>query len=89
VRLPQALLPYTDGRTEAIVAGGNVDELLAALDRSFPGLRDRIVDETGRPRRFVNIFINEDRVEVPLGEAAVVPGDVVHILPNIAGGGNG
>ncbi len=60
--------------------------LLELLERDFPGIRDRVVDETGRPRRYVNIFVNGDLLQVSPSEVRLGRGDVVHILPNIAGG---
>lgn len=64
----------------------DVESLLVGLDEAFPGIRDRIVDETGRLRPYVNVFVNDDlRRDVPR-DIALRGGDVVHILPSVAGG---
>ena len=86
VRIPPALRTYTDGQDEVVLEAADVAGLLESLDRAFPGIRERIVDEAGRRRQYVNIFVNEDLVWAPLPEARLKPGDVVHILPSVAGG---
>ena len=60
--------------------------VLRALNASFPGIRDRVVDEAGRRRPYVNVFVNEEIVMGSLPEAKLKPGDTVHILPSVAGG---
>ena len=67
----------------------DVAALLRALDDAFPGLRDRVVNEAGRPRPYVNVFVNEELVRAPLAEVRLAPGDEVHILPSVAGGSSG
>lgn len=86
VRVPHALRSYTDGQDEVLLEAADVASLLARLDEAFPGIQDRIVEETGRPRRYVNVFVNDEQVRGPLGAARLAPGDVVHILPSVAGG---
>lgn len=86
VRIPPALRSYTDGQDEVVLEAPDIARLLEALDGAFPGIRDRVVDETGRRRQYVNIFVNEDLVWADLPEARLKPGDVVHILPSVAGG---
>ena len=86
VRIPPALRSYTDGQDEVVLETTDVAAMLRALEASFPGIRDRVVDEAGRRRPYVNVFVNEELVMTPLGEVALMPGDVVHILPSVAGG---
>ena len=86
VRIPPALRSYTDGQDEVVLEADDVASLLRALDRTFPGIRDRIVDEAGQRRQYVNIFVNEDLLWSSLPEARLRRGDVVHILPSVAGG---
>ncbi len=89
VYVPPALRSYTDGQDEVILEASDVAALLSALNTAFPGFRDRIVDEAGRPRPYVNIFVNEDLVRQPFAQARLSPGDAVHILPSVAGGSIG
>ncbi len=63
--------------------------LLRELDRAFPGIRGRILDETGRTRPYVNVFVNEDLVRGPLEKVGLAAGDAVFILPSVAGGCRG
>lgn len=86
VRIPPALRAYTQGQEEVYVEAGDVAVLLRFLDTAFPGIRDRVVDETGRPRPYVNVFVNDELVHAPLAEVRLSPGDAVHILPSVAGG---
>jgi len=86
VRIPPALRSYTDGQDEVVLEVPDVARALSALDAAFPGIRDRIVDEAGRRRPHVNVFVNEELVMSALSDATLKPGDVVHILPSVAGG---
>jgi molybdopterin converting factor small subunit len=86
VRIPPALRSYTSGEDEIVLEAADLPGILRALDASFPGIRDRVVDEAGRRRPYVNVFVNEDLVRQDLSAVALKPGDVVHILPSVAGG---
>ncbi len=89
VRIPATLRTFTDGQDEVILEGADLAALLRGLDDAFPGFRERVVDETGNPRRFVNVFLNNELVREPLDRVRLSSGDVVHILPSVAGGSNG
>ena len=89
VRIPPALRAYTGGQDEVCLEAADVDGLLDALDTAFPGIRDRVVDEAGRRRPYVNVFVNDEMVRGPLSEARLSPGDAVHLLPSVAGGSFG
>jgi len=68
-------------------AGANIGELLDDLDKTFPGIKERVCDEKGNVRRFVNIFINDEDIRFMEDKAtAVKPGDEISIVPAIAGG---
>ena len=86
VRIPPALRSYTDGQDEVVLETTDVAAMLRALEASFPGIRDRVVDEAGRRRPYVNVFVNEELIGASLPEARLNPGDIVHILPSVAGG---
>ncbi len=87
VRIPTPLRKLT-GENEVVSAeGSTIGEVLASLDKSYPGLTERICDEQGNVRRFVNIFLNDEDIRF-LGEkeTAVKDGDEISIVPAIAGG---
>jgi molybdopterin synthase sulfur carrier subunit len=87
VRIPAPLQDLTGGQSRVECEGGTVAEVLAHLDGGHPGTRDRICDETGKVRRFVNIYVNEDDVRFLQGEATPVnDGDEISIIPALAGG---
>ena len=86
VRIPPALRSYTHGQDEVVLEAGDLARALNVLESSFPGIRTRVVDETGQRRPYVNFFVNEELVGSDLGEIALKPGDIVHILPSVAGG---
>ncbi|HEX3178799.1 MAG TPA: MoaD/ThiS family protein [Methylomirabilota bacterium] len=88
VRIPTPLRQVTKGNAEVKAAGETVDSIVADLERQFPGLRDRLVDESGELRRFINIYVNEEDIRFLEGKKTVIKEtDVVSIVPAIAGGG--
>ena len=87
VKIPVALLQYTENKTELRVEAHTVDELLRNLDERFPGLSAFIMNENGELRRYVNIFVNEG--DIRSGDGLITPlkeGDLVSIVPAVAGG---
>lgn len=87
VRIPTPLRGYTEGRGEVEVAGETVGAALAALGAAHQGLLERILDPEGEPRQFVNLFVGPHNVRELDGLAtAVAPGDVIAIVPAVAGG---
>lgn len=87
IRIPTPLRKLTNDQDVVTAVGGNIREILASLDSSYPGLKDRICDEQGNVRRFVNIFLNDEDIRF-LDEAATVvkESDEISIVPAIAGG---
>jgi sulfur-carrier protein len=84
VVVPSQLRSYTSGRSEVDAAGATVAEVLADLDRQFPGFRFRVIDEQDRVRRHIIIFVGGDRIDAI---AAPVPGGAeVHIVGALSGG---
>lgn len=84
VHIPQPLLSYTDGEKTVQAEGDSLDALLHDLDRQFPGMRFRIVDERDCMRKHVKFFVNREqvgRLDVPLS-----PTDEVHIFQALSGG---
>lgn len=86
VRIPIPLQRLTGGQEVVEGGPGTVMELIAGLDRDFPGLAER-VSEGGKIRRFVNIYVNEEDIRFLNAERTdVKDGDEVSIVPAIAGG---
>ncbi|TLZ52883.1 MAG: MoaD/ThiS family protein [Methanobacteriota archaeon] len=87
VVLPAALREYARGASEVRASGGTLDALLSNLDAKFPGIRQRVLQDTGVLREYVNVFVNGDQVEqADPRRVRVADGDTVHIIPSIAGG---
>ena len=87
VRIPSPLRALTGGKGEVDGKGTNIQELIENLERTFPGLKTRLCDDTGDLRRFVNIYVNEEDIRFLKGRDTMLKeGDVVSIVPAIAGG---
>jgi sulfur-carrier protein len=87
VLIPAPLRRYTGGESKVTGTGTTVAEVLETLEASYPGLRDRIVEDDGEIRRFVNVFVNGQNVRKLQGTATTVnEGDEVGIVPAMAGG---
>jgi len=87
VRIPTPLRKLT-GELEVVqAAGATIAEVLHSLDQAFPGLKERICDDAGQVRRFVNVFVNDEDIRF-LEESAtpVKDTDEILIVPAIAGG---
>jgi molybdopterin synthase sulfur carrier subunit len=83
VTIPSPLLSYT-GTREVVATGTTVGELLLDLDRQFPGLRFRMIDEQDQIRPHMRVFI--DAQESRLLDASVPPGATLHIVQALSGG---
>ena len=87
VRIPTPLRKLTNELEVVQVAGANIGEVINSLDQAFPGLKERIVDDAGNVRRFVNIFVNDEDIRFLEEKATVVKEqDEISIVPAIAGG---
>jgi molybdopterin synthase sulfur carrier subunit len=87
VRVPTPLRKYTQGAGAVEAEGETVAALVDDLDRRYPGLKERICDETGQVRRFVNIFVNGEDIRFLTHLATPLKaGDELSIVPAIAGG---
>ena len=88
VRVPTILRQLTGGAAEVTVTdAATLTEVLDALDAAHPGIRGRVIDEDGKLRRFVNVYVGDDDVRFSGGlDAATPPGVTVSIIPAVAGG---
>ena len=87
VRIPAPLRKLTKDQAVVDSKGATIEEVLADLEKSYPGIRERICDETGQVRRFINIFLNGEDIRFKEGSKTKVPSDAeVSIIPAIAGG---
>ena len=87
VIIPTPLQKLTKNRTDVEANGSNIRELIDDLEKNFPGLKERICDETGKIRRFINIYVNEEDVRfLKQDNTSLKDGDEVSIIPAIAGG---
>ena len=87
VRIPTILRTFTSGEGEVTAEGSTLREVLDNLETSFPGIRDRILDEQGVLRRFVNVYVGDDDVRFIGGlDAEVADGARISIIPAVAGG---
>ena len=87
VRIPTPLRPLTKGQGEVEAQASNIAGMIETLNDAHPGLKDRLCDESGELRRFVNIYVNEEDIRFLKGkETSLNDGDEVSIVPAIAGG---
>jgi molybdopterin synthase sulfur carrier subunit len=87
VRIPSVLRNLTAGKESLSVEAATVDQALAAIEAAHPGIRARLCDDAGKLRKFVNVFVGEEDIRFLDGQAtALKAGDVVDIVPAIAGG---
>lgn len=87
VRVPTPLQKLTKDQAEVKVGGANIRELIDNLEKNFPGIKERIYDEKGKLRRFINIYVNQEDVRFLQQDAtSLKDGDEVSIIPAIAGG---
>ena len=87
VRVPTQLRQLTAGAGEVTVDGSTIGEVLKALDAAHPGFGERLFDESGQLRRFVNVFLSDEDVRFLQGlDTPVAEGQTVSIVPAVAGG---
>jgi molybdopterin synthase sulfur carrier subunit len=87
VKIPTPLRKVTNGEANVSAEGGNVREMIEDLERQFPGMRERLCDDDGSLRRFVNVFVGDEDIRFMDGlETALEDGVQVSIVPAVAGG---
>ncbi len=87
VRIPTILRTYTQDQSQVTAEGATLSEVIESLEGTFPGIKARVVDEQGKLRRFVNIYVAEEDVRFAQGLDTPTPaGAQVSIIPAVAGG---
>lgn len=87
VRIPTTMRPLSGGSSTVSVEGTTLSDVIANLEAAHPGFADRLLDENGALRKFVNIFVSDDDVRYLDGLNTNVPaGATVSIIPAVAGG---
>jgi molybdopterin synthase sulfur carrier subunit len=87
IRIPTPLRKLTHDQDVVEVAAGTIGSAIAELQSRFPGIRERLVDDAGQVRRFVNVYVNEEDIRfLQNNDTPLKDGDDVSIIPAIAGG---
>jgi molybdopterin synthase sulfur carrier subunit len=87
VKIPTILRTYTGGSADVTVSGATLSDALTDLDAQFPGIGARVLDDEGRLRRFVNVYVNDDDVRFLEDLQTPTPdGSSISIIPAVAGG---
>lgn len=87
VRIPTPLRRVTNGQDKVLVVGSNLDSVISALEEQFPGIKERLCNDQGDLRNFVNVYINGEDVRFLEGlKSTTKDGDEVSIVPAVAGG---
>lgn len=87
IRIPTPLRNATGGVATVEVEATTVGEALASLEQAHPGVSERLLDDSGKLRRFVNVFVDDEDVRFAQGlDTPVQPGSTVSIIPAVAGG---
>ena len=87
VRIPTPLRKLTDGEAQIDVTGNDLRAIIGELQQRHPGLGERLLDDDGQLRRFVNVFVRDEDVRFQQGlDTEVAECDTVSIVPAVAGG---
>lgn len=87
VRIPTTLRPLSGGNKQVAVEPGSLSQVISALESAHPGFSDRLLDDDGALRKFVNVFVDDDDVRYLDGlDTQVADGISVSIIPAVAGG---
>lgn len=87
VRIPTPLRKLTNNEELVAINGATIAEAIAELQTRFPGIQERLMDEKGEVRRFVNVYVNEEDIRfLKNQDTPLKDGDEISIIPAIAGG---
>ena len=87
VRIPTPLRKLTKDKDTVQTTGTTIQEIIDSLEKQYPGLKERLCDERGELRRFVNVYLNDEDIRFAQGKSTPVKdGDEISVIPAIAGG---
>ena len=87
VRIPTPLRKLTKDKDTVQTTGATIQEIIDSLEQQYPGLKERLCDERGELRRFVNVYLNDEDIRFAQGKSTPVKdGDEISVIPAIAGG---
>jgi len=87
VRIPTPLRKLTSDKDEVNISAANIAQLIDEMESQYPGIKSRLCDESGNVRRFINLYVNNEDIRFLKGKETVLnEGDIVSIIPAIAGG---
>jgi len=87
VLIPTPLQKFTNEQATIECSAGSIAELIDALETACPGIKDRLCDEVGKPRRFLNFYVNSEDIRfLDNTDTVLSDGDEVSIVPAVAGG---
>lgn len=87
VLVPTPLRRLTGGQSKVVVPGGDIEAVLKAVGEQYPGFDEKLIDEDGNVKRFINVFVNNDEIRSLQGmQTPVADDDSVSIVPAMAGG---
>ena len=87
LRIPDMMKFYTEGQTELVLHGVNMAEVLSDLVARYPAIRPHVLDAYGKPRRYINLFVNQVNIkDLNNLDTALADPDKIILLPSISGG---
>ena len=87
VRIPTPLRKFTGGKEQVEAEGSNISEIISNLETTCPGIKEKLYDDKGAIRKFLNIYLNDEDIRFMESlETSVKDGDTIALIPAIAGG---